>query len=125
MSGTYTITNGQKGTWKATPNPSPLVYPLLFTNYSGNFYNNSTAKSGTMTLTIVTQDQKNFTGMFDGTISVSGTVGTDNSIQFAGPDSKGEPITFSGTINVDSSLNGTYKASGSVTGTWKVTPGTK
>jgi hypothetical protein len=125
MSGTYTVSNSQKGTWKAAPDPTPLVYPLLFANYSGNFYNNATAKSGTMTLTIVTQNQKNFTGMFDGSISVNGTVGIDNSIQFAGTDTKGEPITFSGTVNVDSSLNGTYKASGNVTGTWKVAPGTK
>jgi hypothetical protein len=125
MSGTYTISNGQKGTWKAAPDPAPLVYPLLFANYSGNFYNNSTAKSGIMTLTIVTQNQKNFTGMFDSSISVNGTVGIDNSIQFAGTDTKGEPVTFSGTVNVDNSLNGTYKASGNVTGTWKVAPGTK
>jgi hypothetical protein len=125
MSGTYVISNGQKGTWKAAPNPAPLVYPLLFTNYSGNFYNNSTAKSGVMTLMIVTQNQKNFTGMFDSTNSVIGTVGTDDSIQFVGTDSKGAPITFNGTVNVDGSLNGTYRASDSVTGTWKVTPTTK
>lgn len=125
MSGTYIISDGQKGTWKAAQDPSPLVYPLLFASYSGNFHNNSTAKDGVMTLTIIGQNQKNFTGMFDSSVSVKGTVGTDNSIQFAGVDSKGEPLTFIGTVNVDSSLNGTYRASVSVTGTWKVSPATK
>ncbi len=125
MSGTYSINDGQKGTWKASPATSPVIYPLLFANYSGNFNNTATGKSGTMTLVIITQNQQNFTGMFDTSISVTGTVGTDNSIQFTGADSNGGPVAFSGTVNVDGSLNGTYKASSGGAGTWKVTPGAK
>jgi hypothetical protein len=78
-----------------------------------------------MTLVISAQNQKSFTGIFDGSVSVNGAVGTDNSIQFVGVDTKGEPITFNGTVNIDGSLNGTYKVASSVTGTWKVTPSTK
>ena len=125
MSGTYSISNGQKGTWKASPSASPVLYPLLFANYSGNFDNTATGKTGTMTLAIITQNQQNFTGMFDTSISVNGTVGSDNSIQFTGTDSKGGPIVFTGTVNIDGSLNGTYKASSGGTGTWKITPTAK
>jgi len=125
MSGTYSITNGQKGTWKVSSATSPVLYPLLFANYSGNFNNTATGKSGTMTLTIVTQNQQNFTGEFDASIPIKGTVGTDNSIQFTGADDKGNPVVFTGTVNVDSSLNGTYKAVSGGAGTWKVTPGAK
>lgn len=122
MSGTYTINNGQKGTWKASPAASPVIYPLLFANYSGNFDNTATGKTGTMTLKIITQSQQNFTGMFDSSISVNGTVGTDNTIQFTGADSNGGPVVFNGTVNIDGTLNGTYKASSGGAGTWKVTP---
>ncbi len=125
MSGTYSINNGQKGTWKASPATSPVLYPLLFANYSGNFNNTSTGKSGVMTLAIITQNQQHFAGTFDTSISVNGTVGSDNSIQFTGADSKGGPIVFTGTVNIDGSLNGTYKASSGGTGTWKVTPSAK
>src|SRR5690348_11652845 len=35
MSGSYTVNNGQKGTWRATPATNPVLYPLLFHNYKG------------------------------------------------------------------------------------------
>lgn len=125
MSGTYSLSDGQKGTWKAEPAASPVIYPLLFANYSGNYDNTATGKTGTMTLKVITQNQQSFTGMFDTSTAANGTVGTDNSIQFTITDSNGSPISFSGTVNVDGSLSGTYKANSGGFGTWKVTSSTK
>lgn len=123
MSGTYTVTsNGQKGTWKATPAADPVVYPTLSHNYSGNYNNAATGKSGSLSLQIVTQNQQNFNGVADNALTVNGTVGSDNSIQFTGTDSKGATIKFTGTVNIDGSLSGTYTASVGGMGTWKVSP---
>ena len=122
MSGTYTVNNGQKGTWKATPAISPVLYPLLFHRYAGSFTNNSTHKTDNFTLQIITQNQQNFTGLFDGSLSFDGTVGSDNSIQFTVTDTQGTSIKFSGTVNVDGSLSGPYTANSGAMGTWRVTP---
>ncbi|MEO6889802.1 MAG: hypothetical protein ABI456_10865 [Ktedonobacteraceae bacterium] len=124
MQGTYTVGNGQHGTWKAEPATSPVVYPVLRQKYAGSFHNNSTGKSDNITLEIITQDQKNFTGTFLGVDPVNGTVGSDNSIQFAISDGKGGQIKFNGTVNIDGSLSGTYTATAGGTGTWKMSPPT-
>jgi len=123
MNGTYTISNGQRGTWKAASATSPVAYPLLYANYKGNLHNNSTNKDATISLAIVTQDQQSFTGLYDNAISLNGTFGDKNSLQFTVTDNNGVPIVFKGTDNVDGSLSGTYLANNGVTGTWKVLPG--
>ena len=122
MSGNYTVNNGQKGMWRATPSTNPVLYPLLFHNYKGSFTNNSTHKTDNFTLQIITQNQQNFTGTFDNSLSFDGTVGSDNSIQFTVTDAQGTSIKFTGTVNVDGSLSGPYTANSGVTGTWRETP---
>ena len=122
MSGTYTVSNGQKGTWEAVSAVSPVAYPLLFPNYTGTFHNNAVNKDYSMTLEIVTQDQQNFSGTCYSTAPMNGTFEDDNSLQFTATASNGASVTFSGTVNVDGSLSGTYRASDGVTGTWKVSP---
>jgi hypothetical protein len=122
MSGTYVVHNGQKGTWRASPAIAPVLYPLLFHKYAGSFTNNSMHKTDNFTLEIITQNQQNFTGLFDGSLSFDGTVGSDNSIQFTITDAKGTSIKFSGAVNIDGSLSGPYTANSGVTGTWRVTP---
>ncbi|MBA2285745.1 MAG: hypothetical protein H0W02_09695 [Ktedonobacteraceae bacterium] len=122
MQGTYTANNGQHGTWKAEPATSPVIYPVLSQRYTGSFHNSSTGKDGNITLQVITQDQKNFTGTFLSVDPVNGTVGSDNSIQFAITDGKGGQIKFNGTVNIDGSLSGTYTATAGGTGTWKMSP---
>ena len=123
MSGTYTVNNGQKGTWRATPATAPVLYPLLYQKYAGTYTNNSTHKSGNMTLQIITQNQQNLTGVYDNSLPFDGTVGSDNSIQFTITDAKGISIKFSGQVTIDGSLSGTIStAQSGVIGTWKVIP---
>ncbi len=124
ISGTYSVNNGQGGTWEVASATAPVVYPILFANYSGTFANNANGQSGTISLANKSQDQQNFTGNFlisGVSYPMTGTVGSDNSIQFS-ITPNGATIKFVGSVNTDGSLSGTYTATTGGNGTWKVTP---
>jgi hypothetical protein len=127
MQGTYSINNGQGsnsqgGTFEASPAANPVVYPLLFANYSGSYLNDSTGKSGGMSLNISSQNQETFKGTYTSTgnwtVSTSGSVDDKNNIQFTVTQPNGIVVKFVGTVNTDRSLRGTYTASSGVNGTW-------
>ena len=122
MSGAYTVSNGQQGTWKANKSANPVVYPILYHNYSGSFLNTKTNQSANITIQITTQNQQSFTGMFAAAIAMTGTVGSDNSIQFSIKDAKGVSTKFTGTVNIDGSLSGTFASASGGAGTWNVAP---
>ncbi len=52
---------------------------------------------------------------------IYGSFGSDNSIQFTVTDCRGTTIKFSGTVNIDGSLSGSYSASSGGMGTWRMT----
>lgn len=124
-SGTYSVSNNQGGSWSMKAKKTPDVYPILYAKYSGTFYNNANSKTGAITLLPKTQDQQNFSGDFQTngtTIAFTGTVGTDNSLQFSFT-SSGTTIKFVGSDNTDGSLGGTFTSTAGGNGTWRVTPG--
>ncbi len=124
ISGTYSVSNDQGGTWEVTSAVAPVVYPILFANYSGTFANTANGQSGAISLANKSQDQQNFTGNFlvsGVSYPLTGTVGSDNSIQFT-ITPNGATIKFVGSVNTDGSLSGTYTATTGGNGTWKLLP---
>ena len=103
---------------------APVVYPILFANYSGTFANTANGQSGAISLANKSQDQQKLYGKFSRLgclLSFDGTVGSDNSIQFT-ITPNGATIKFVGSVNTDGSSSGTYTATTGGNGTWKLLP---
>jgi hypothetical protein len=101
------------------PTPAPVVpnYPRLVNSYQGSIIDKFTqpSTSSTMSLSQVKQNEANITGYFTvgpgliGNGDFTGTVSTDNKIQFTVAGYQGLlPLFFQGQINADRSISGNY-----------------
>ncbi len=106
------------------------TYPMLSAAYTGNVHNNTVNKTATFTLTSVVEDgQGNISGNalvgspLSGSGPFKGKVGTDKSVQFTvtpNDNSGVSDIHFTGTVQTDGSMSGTYTIPyTSETGTWQ------
>jgi hypothetical protein len=126
MQGTYSVSNGQGGTLEASPATNPVVYPLLFANYTGTYRITTTGQSGVLSLNISAQNQETFKGTCTstgvGTVATTGSVDDKNDIQFSITQPNGVVVKFVGNVNANRSLSGTYTASSGYIGTWSMNP---
>jgi len=108
-------------TAQATVPPTPTIgsstYPTLVGSYNGTISNTYTTPptNTSMSLTQVQQKSGDISGYFSvgpgliGSGDFTGTVTTDNKIQFLVPSYGGLlPLHFEGQIQTDGSLSGTY-----------------
>jgi eukaryotic-like serine/threonine-protein kinase len=101
------------------PTPTPVApnYPRLVNSYQGSIIDKFTQPptSSTMSLSQVKQNETNITGSFAvgpgliGNGDFTGTVSTDNNVQFTVAGYQGLlPLFFQGQIHKDGSISGTY-----------------
>lgn len=115
-----------------TPTPTPNPYPTLVTAYQGTVQNTTYGGTATLELTSIIQNQGEISGNviigpgLNGSGTFTGTIGSDGSVSFYDNTTDGSPdIDFSGSLNADGSLSGTYTAVtifGSQGGNWQATP---
>lgn len=124
-----------------TPSPSPTPkpthapapppsYPQLAATYKGNAHNIGGKQSTAIIFSSMQQDaQGNVNGHvwvgrpLTTTGNVTGNVGTDNSINLVSHLNGAPTITWSGAINADGSMNGTFTINGNhQRGQWQASP---
>ncbi|HEY4034098.1 MAG TPA: hypothetical protein VGL94_09070 [Ktedonobacteraceae bacterium] len=99
-----------------TPTPVASNYPQLVSAYQGSIVDKFTQPStnSTMSLSQITQSEANIQGYFAvgagliGNGNFTGTVFTDNKIQFTVPSYGQLPLFFQGEAHADGSISGTY-----------------
>jgi serine/threonine protein kinase len=100
-----------------TPTPVAQIYPQLANSYQGSIIDKFTQPptSSTMSLSQIKQNEANVTGYFTvgpgliGNGNFTGTVSTDNKIQFTVAGYQGLlPLFFQGQIHADGSISGSY-----------------
>ncbi len=122
------------------PTQALPVYPTLGKTYGGQLTNKLVTpnESAPITISNVAQNNANISGHLDiapghdllGSGNFTGTVSTNNTIQFTVQETAILPLLFTGTIGVDGSMSGIYYASnpdGSPNntqghGTWSTNP---
>ena len=118
--------------------PTTLTYPHLASSYQGSMHNMTTGSTATLKLTSIVQDQLLISGRMtlgaglQGSGPFTGTVGLDKSIQFTVTSDDGSDtfMSFSGSINSQNALNGTYSgyyisaSNQTQTGTWEASAST-
>jgi eukaryotic-like serine/threonine-protein kinase len=99
------------------PPPASSSYPVLQSGYNGNISDKYTTppSNSTMTLSRIVQNGANISGSFavaaplEASDSFTGIVTTDNKIEFTVPSYAGlAPLLFTGQIQSDGSMVGTY-----------------
>ena len=102
-----------------TPQPSsvPPVYPTLGKTYEGQVTNTVVNESAPITISSVAQNNASISGFLNiasghdllGSGNFTGTVSTDNTIQFVVASYAGyDPLAFTGSIQANRSISGTY-----------------
>jgi hypothetical protein len=105
-------------------------YPHLAATYQGTAQNITVGQTATLTLTSIVQDQQVINGNviigpgLVGSGPFAGTITKDGKVSFTDIASDGSSITltFTGSVQADGSLNGTYTADYSQQGIWHATP---
>ena len=110
--------------------PSPThPLPQLASSYTGTVDNTTGNISASFSISSITEDQQgNIRGQatvgppLTGSGPFTGSVDTNNSIQFTvtANDGSGVSIHFTGFVNADNSLSGSYTVSNNQTGIWQV-----
>jgi hypothetical protein len=119
MSGTWTSSKGQSGTWHAIPNTSPKV------NIAGNWntYQTTTGTPGEQgpDLFTFTQSGNGLSGTTSQGQQITGTI-SGLSITFFWTGSDGATYTSTGTVSADGvTMSGTWTGSNGQSGTWRAT----
>lgn len=106
-----------------------ISYPRLTSVYLGTVHNTTYRDTNTLTLASIVQNNEQIRGrviVADGSHAsgpFTGVIGGDRSISFTeAPTDGSSALTFSGTVNPDGSMNGTYIYPGYGGGTWQVSP---
>ncbi|MDQ2904324.1 MAG: protein kinase [Chloroflexota bacterium] len=145
---THALTPTPRPTATASPQSSPTssatappiggTFPQLAGGYSGQIHNAPANVTKGMTLSPVHQSQGTINGQFNvagpeliGSGPFSGTVDTQGNVSFTVTSSGVRPLLFTGTINKDGSISGSYCSLDGTNhcnhavggfGTWRVQP---
>ena len=128
---TVTATSTPVSTVTTTPTATatPGSYPNLAASYQGTIHNTTYNIQTTFALASIVQNQGNIDGSviigpgLYGTGPFTGTIGTDGNVNFTdNPTDGASTILFTGLLNADGSLSGTYSVpSTGEQGTWQTT----
>jgi eukaryotic-like serine/threonine-protein kinase len=114
---TQPVTPTTQPSHTATPATTPVTsYPTLSQSYSGNISDKYTSPptNSSMTLSQIQQNGSVISGYFSvgpgliGSGGFSGTVSTNNKLQFLVPGNSIAPLFFEGQVRSDGSIAGTY-----------------
>jgi serine/threonine protein kinase len=137
LDGTYTVPTAEgKGTWQTTPSSSAMSrqftsYPRLALTYQGNVHNTTMGSAATLELTSIVENQQVISGNvvigsgLMGSGPFTGTIMNDGSVSFVDRSTDGSNVTlvFSGSLQADGSLDGTYTVpAANGRGTWHTKP---
>ncbi len=120
MSGTWTSTNGQSGTWHAIVNASPAVD--ITGNWNTFHTTNGTPGEQGPDLFVFTQSGNGISGTAIQGSQLKGTI-SSLTITFSWVGSDGATYIYTGTVSGGTTMSGTWTATNGQAGTWRATKG--
>jgi hypothetical protein len=129
----FAIVLGRAGTTvNPIPTPTSISYPALAASYAGTVRNSTAGANGNISFTSIVQTKGNITGNitvglplvgsgpFNGTISSGGSV----HIVDVTNDGSNVKVTFTGLMDANKNMSGTYSVNDNQGGSWQAAPAT-